>query len=209
MHDTTALRIAMDLMQVPSRARSLRSAPLPEGIPILLQVAAGNEEVTREAACAMDRSADAVRSAAVFFIEQILLSPEADSYRVLGAGPGATNSELRRNMSQLLKRFHPDADRSGYRSSFAARVTLAWQDLKTPARRAAYDASRQDLRPNGARRRDNAGVPAPARDASKPGGRTSGAVSRGTRKRPVGIYRIEQPGPLQRALLFLFGRLGR
>jgi DnaJ-class molecular chaperone len=157
----------------------------------------------------MDRSVDAVRAAAIFFIEQVLLSPEADSYRVLGAGPEATSSELRRNMSQLLKRFHPDADRSGYRSGFAARVTLAWQDLKTPARRAAYDASRQALRPNGARRRDNAGGSVPAKDASKPGGRTSGRASRGTRKRHVGIYRIEQPSPLQRALLFLFGRLGR
>ena len=80
-----------------------------------------------------------VRDAAGFFIEQVMLFPEADSYRVLGASPTAANFELRRNMALLLRWLHPDIDQKGERSIFAARVTKAWSDLKTPERRAAYD----------------------------------------------------------------------
>ena len=85
------------------------------------------------------RSRDTVREAAAFFVEQILLYPGADSYRVLGARPDATYGELRRNMALLLRWLHPDRDRQGERAIFAARVTRAWSDLKTPERRAAYD----------------------------------------------------------------------
>ena len=57
-----------------------------------------------------------IREAAGFFVEQILLFPGADSYRVLGASPEATNRELRRNMSLLLRWLHPDLDPRGERS---------------------------------------------------------------------------------------------
>jgi hypothetical protein len=42
-------------------------------------------------------------------------------------------------MALLLRFLHPDIDQKGERSIFAARVTKAWSDLKTPERRAAYD----------------------------------------------------------------------
>ena len=42
-------------------------------------------------------------------------------------------------MALLLRWLHPDLDRHGERSVFAARVTRAWNDLKTQERRAAYD----------------------------------------------------------------------
>jgi DnaJ-class molecular chaperone len=84
-----------------------------------------------------------VRQAAIFFIEQILLSPGADSYRVLGAGPGASNAELRTNMALLMRWLHPDAAREGEQSVFAQRLAAAWNDLKSPERRAAYDSARR------------------------------------------------------------------
>ena len=91
-----------------------------------------------------------MRNAAAFFIEQILLAPGADSYRVLGGNAQASNSDLRRNMALLLRWLHPDMEHNGTgdRSVFAARITLAWEDLKTAERRAAYDA----LQKGGARR---------------------------------------------------------
>ena len=49
-----------------------------------------------------------VREASAFFIEQILLGPDADSYRVLGADRNAAAAELRRNMALLLRWLHPD-----------------------------------------------------------------------------------------------------
>lgn len=83
-----------------------------------------------------------MRRASAFFIEQILLSPDADSYRVLGADDTATAAELRHNMALLLRWLHPDVARLGVRSLFAGRITQAWESLKTPERRAAYDLGR-------------------------------------------------------------------
>src|SRR5262249_38591623 len=46
-----------------------------------------------------------------------------------------------RNVALLLKWLHPDVDPRGERSVFIGKVTAAWNDLKTPERRAAYDAA--------------------------------------------------------------------
>jgi DnaJ-class molecular chaperone len=81
----------------------------------------------------------------VFFIEQILFAPDADSYRVLGADADATAEELRRNAALLFKWLHPERDAHGARATFASRLTAAWSDLKTPDRRAAYDARRRTV----------------------------------------------------------------
>jgi hypothetical protein len=45
-------------------------------------------------------------------------------------------------MTLLLKWLHPDLDRRSERSIYARRVTTAWNDLKTPVRRSAYDERR-------------------------------------------------------------------
>jgi len=146
MSDKMALKIAIDLMHVPSQVRLRRAEPLPDGVPTLLRIAAGDAEAARAAALAVDRSDDLVRRAAAFFIEQILFAPNADSYRVLGADPQASAAELRRNVGLLLRWLHPDLDPRGERSIFAGRVTAAWNDLKTPERRAAYDEARRHRR---------------------------------------------------------------
>lgn len=90
-----------------------------------------------------------MRDAACFYIEQTMLSRGSDSYRVLGSTHGAPQHELRRNMILLLKWLHPDSRRQSDRSVFAQRVLSAWSDLKTPARRAAYDAAQQLRSKNG------------------------------------------------------------
>ena len=140
MSDTPALKLAIDLVHVPSQVRLLRREPLPEGVPTLLRLAAGDQEAESAAVELTGRSAAVVRQAAAFFVEQILFAPNADSYRVLGASHTATAAELRRNAALLMRWLHPDLDPRGERSIFAGRVTAAWNDLKTPDRRAAYDA---------------------------------------------------------------------
>jgi hypothetical protein len=141
MSDRMALKAALDLVHVPTQVRLLRSDPLPDGVPMLLRIAAGEIEAEHAAAALMDRSPDVVRRAAAFFIEQILFAPNADSYRVLGATPQASAGELRRNVALLLRWLHPDRGPGEERSVFVGRVTAAWNDLKTPERRAAYDAA--------------------------------------------------------------------
>jgi hypothetical protein len=146
MDDWAAVRLALDLMHVPWRARLVRSQSLPEGVPLLLSVAAGDATSEDAAAKATGRPREFVREAATFFIEQVLLCPEADSYRVLGAGPAATGNDLRRNMALLMRWMHPDVASQGDRfdrSVFAPRIAAAWNNLKTAERRSAYDSERQ------------------------------------------------------------------
>jgi hypothetical protein len=143
MSEEMALKIAIDLMHVPSQVRLVRAGPLPDGVPLLLRIAAGDVEAERAAVARTDRSCDIVRHAAIFFIEQILFAPNADSYQVLGASPQASAGELRHNVALLLKWLHPDLDPHGERSIFISKVTGAWNNLKTPERRAAYNNLRQ------------------------------------------------------------------
>jgi hypothetical protein len=143
MMESSALRQAIEIVHVPSQVRLVRSAPLPDGVLLLLRIAAGEEDAEAEASRLSDRPPEVVHRAAIFFIEQILLNPDADCYRVLGVSPEAGTNELRRNMALLLKWLHPDLDRNAARSALAKRVTMAWDSLKTPERRAAYDAHRR------------------------------------------------------------------
>src|SRR6478736_2011909 len=111
-----ALRAAMNLLHLPSQAALIRAGPLPEGLLILLRIAAGDAEVTTQASASIGRSREMVREAATFFLEQVLLHADADSYRVLGSTRGAPHPELRRNMTLLLQWLHPDIDRRDLRS---------------------------------------------------------------------------------------------
>ena len=119
MQHTAALRQAIELVHMPSRVRALRAEPMPDGVVVVLEIAAGEETATTDAAALTDRPPDVVRRAAAFFIEQILLCPGADSYRVLGSSAQASNSELRRNMALLLRWLHADKDELAQRSLFA------------------------------------------------------------------------------------------
>jgi hypothetical protein len=145
MSDRMALKTAIDLIHVPSQVRLLRMEPLPDGVVTLLRIAAGDEEAENTASLLADRPRDVVRHAATFFIEQILFAPNADSYRVLGTNARASPSDLRRNVALLLRWLHPDLDSRGDRSVFVGRVTAAWNDLKTPERRAVYDEALRSL----------------------------------------------------------------
>jgi len=202
------VRVAIDLMHSPSQARRIRSAPLPDDVIVLLRIASGDKEAISQAAGKLGRSRETVREAATFYVVQILLFPEADSYRVLGAGPQATNGELRRNMSILLRWLHPDLDPKGELSVFAARVTRAWNDLKTPERRAEYDrlqrkslAEESLLRKKGRPRAQSnrQGFNRRLDDRAHYAGHMAF-------RRPLPIYAGKRIGPLRRVLLLLFGR---
>jgi hypothetical protein len=190
MHEASALRVAIDLMHVPSRVRAARAAPLPPKIDVVLRIAAGDEAAEIEAARITERSREVVREASIFFIEQILLHPEADSYRVLGATPQAKTQQLRHNMALLLRWLHPDMDRNGERAILARRVTKAWEELKTPTRRAEHDITAA-LAENG-RRPHN-------------GGRL-GRKTRGKAAKLVRVPLAKNPGLLLRVLRYLLLR---
>ena len=124
------LKMAVDLMYFPSQVRLLRSSLCRMACSLCF---ASQGVMKRRQAKQPKLWADPVKPCAKprpFSSSRILFYPDADSYRVLGARPEATETELRRNMALLLRWLHPDLDPQGQRSVFATRVTRAWNDLK-------------------------------------------------------------------------------
>ncbi|MEJ8572809.1 J domain-containing protein [Microbaculum marinum] len=155
-----ALYVALDLARVPTLAGLIREQPLPPGILMLIKIGAGSQEALEDAVCSTGESPGRIREAAALYLEQVLLAGNSDSYRTLGVEPDASQETLREHMRWLMKWLHPDRNRSDWEVVFAERVIAAWQDLKSPERRAAYDRSLQLApRPKPARRVKSRPVP--------------------------------------------------
>lgn len=199
MRDAKALKLAIDLLHFPGYVESLRSAPLPDDVFDVIRIAAGEQLATEKAAEATFRSCQQVREAAEFYVEQVLLYPEADCYRVLGAKADATHQELRRNMAVLLRWLHPDRDGQGARAVFASRVTDAWDRVKTEERRAAYDRVNPQ-KVNGAI--PNEGMKSQKQKSSV---QRQGAWSL-ERSRRRHVYAKDDDNLLRRMLMRVFGR---
>ncbi len=148
MREETALELAIGLRQLPSRARALRNAPLPRDVNALLSIVAGEKQALADAARMTGLSEGTVSEAAGFYVEQILLHPDADCYRALGAHSDATTDQLRRNMALLLRWLHPDREVNSARTIYVARVTSAWNSIKTVERRLAYDSAHKSAAGN-------------------------------------------------------------
>lgn len=179
--DVAAMRVALRLNSLPSEVRAARSRALPGGIPLLLAIAAEEKDAVDQGVVLLDRAADVLVASARFFVEQVLLASDSSSYRVLGAAPDAPAADLRRNIALYLKYLHPDRDPGSDRAALMLRVTRAWEDVKTPERRAAYDRELRerhapdDPAPAGDRRRSRssggrgASARSAARDRAAPG----------------------------------------
>jgi len=196
MQSPEALSAALAMLHDPRLARVVRARPLPKGITFLLEAAAGEAEALAGAAAVTGRSEATLKNAAGFFIEQVLLSPGADSYRILGADRETSEGELRRHMALLMRWVHPDlvangaAGQSFDRSVYASRVAQAWQRIKSPERRAAYEASQA------------------AAGGQRPADRSSGQRRRNLKSaRPsqLKIYRLPGEGIWNRLLVLLAG----
>jgi hypothetical protein len=136
---TAAIKTALALLHLPASVRRVRAEPLPPDVEILLRIASGDAEVIETIAASTERPASMIQQAAEFYIEQVLLDPASDHYRVLGAGPDAPTPTLRRHMALLLTWLHPDRNPSGERAVFVARITEAWDTLRNADKRKAYD----------------------------------------------------------------------
>ncbi len=124
----------------PSRVAEVRDRPLAEPMAPVIKVAAGDTGLAAEWAEASGAAPEDVTEACVFFLQQILFAPGADAYRVLGASADAPQARLREHYGLLMRWLHPDRNSDdGWEQVYADRVNQAWQELKTPARRAEYD----------------------------------------------------------------------
>lgn len=141
MHDASAVKAALQLLHMPANVRLVRDAALPDGLVAVLQIASGDGHAIAAAEQSTGRNADTLVEAARFYIEQVLWHPSADHFRVLGADAAASSAVLKRNMALLMTWLHPDTSvTSGPYAPHIARITTAWNDLKTPERRQAYEA---------------------------------------------------------------------
>jgi hypothetical protein len=147
MAGAEALVVALALIERPHAARLAQLSRLPAGVTLVLEIAAGDEQAIDKAGQLTGRSKMTLQKAAGFFIEQVLLHPGGDSYRILGCDRGKPLGELRRNMALIMRWMHPDVASSTSsgerldRSLYTNRVTQAWETIKTEERRAAYNSS--------------------------------------------------------------------
>lgn len=150
--DAMALLTALRLLSRPAWIHALRRASLPSGVTLLLEVVGGDDASMTRATRLTGCPPDVLAEAAAFFVEEILFCEKSDCYRVLGGSPSTSSAVLRRHVALLMRWLHPDANAhlgAGRidRSVFTTKVTTAWQALKTPERRASYDAGLRTGRP--------------------------------------------------------------
>jgi hypothetical protein len=130
MSGPRGIDLALDLARMPALAQSIEKPPFPNDILEVMRIAAGSPEVCQSASQATGQPAAALIEAARFYLQQMLLRPDADSYRVLGLPPGASRELARRHLRCLLQWLHPDVNKD-WDSVYAERVLKAWHEVST------------------------------------------------------------------------------
>ncbi|KFN45091.1 DnaJ domain-containing protein [Arenimonas oryziterrae] len=142
-----ALEQALAVLRTPTLLTALRDRPLPDDMLTLLRIAAREESAILDAIEHSRQSRTEIIEAATFLIQQLMFAPNSDSYRVLGVDPDADAARIKEHYRWLVRWLHPDRNSDEWEAVFADRVNLAWQDLRTPDRRRAYDTQLADLEP--------------------------------------------------------------
>ncbi len=129
---------------MPKLTAQARAQPLPDGVLEVIRIAAGCSESLDEAVKLSKENPAFVKAAAELYVQQVLLFPSADSYRVLGVRAGATHEEMRTHMRWLMTWVHPDRAKENWESAFASRVLAAWREVgRAQAPKAAAAAPRR------------------------------------------------------------------
>ena len=128
MSGVRGINLALDLARMPALAHAIEKPALPADIIEVMRIAAGAPEVCQLASQATGRPPAVLIEAARFYLQQVLLRPDADAYRVLGLPPGASRELARRHMRCLLQWLHPDVNRD-WDSAYAERVLNAWREV--------------------------------------------------------------------------------
>ena len=88
---------------------------------------------------------DELARRAQFLLTCLLMPASGTHYEALGVAPDATRQQIRQRWATLMQRYHPDhlsgsAPGSNWLEGQARRLIEAYNTLKDPARRRAYDA---------------------------------------------------------------------
>jgi len=125
-----ALEQALELYERPELASVVRVQPLPRGVLEVIRIAADHADTIAWAQDHTGQTAETLRDAAAFYVQQALFAPNGDPVRTLGAPPDASYQTLRTHAHALLKWLHPDSRRDDWEAVFAERVASAWDTLK-------------------------------------------------------------------------------
>jgi hypothetical protein len=129
MTEPHVIDLALDLARMPALARSSGTPAIPANIIELMRIAAGSPEACEAAVTRTGEPARVVIEAARFYLQQVLLRPEADCYRVLGIAPTASRATARNHMRWLLEWLHPDRNNNSWDAVYADRVLKAWREV--------------------------------------------------------------------------------
>lgn len=136
---TMAVAAALDLMRAPAALSDLQASPLPEGMGRLIRLVSGDAATLALSISESRASADQLREAAAFFLQQVCFTPGIDNYRVLGVTRGAGDDQIREHYRLLVRWLHPDRNSDEWQNVFMDRVNAAWKDLRSAEARAHYD----------------------------------------------------------------------
>jgi len=137
-----ALDQALEFHRSPGFLGAIRRLDLPKDLQTVLRIAAGDSETIVQSAQLTNESPESLREVSIFYLQQLLFADEGDSYRVLGVNPDAPDEQIKLNYRWLARWLHPDRNPDEWESVFAERVNQAWQDLRTPTLRNAFDLKR-------------------------------------------------------------------
>ena len=143
--DGNALEVALALWRIPSMRWSLRQRPLPDDVGEVIELATGAPERLAKAAARTDEPPAQVLEAARFYVREVLLCAGSDAYRVLGVSHDAAPEQIKAHHRALQHWLHPDRRGDDWESVYAARINTAWGELRSPQRRAAYDARKAQV----------------------------------------------------------------
>lgn len=138
--DGNALDIALALLRSPSKRFLFAHSPLPPDVSEVIFLAAAAPERLAQASERTGETEEKIIEAARFYVREVLLFDGADAYRLLGATPASDPSVIKTHHRALQQWLHPDRRGDEWESIYATRINAAWSELRSPQRRAMYDA---------------------------------------------------------------------
>ena len=137
-----AIDAALKIYRRPDLVRAERRKVLPDNTLPLIRIASGSAIAPEFLTAERAKSEAEARDAAVFYIQQILLSPKSDEYRQLGLTYQATPQQISEHKRHMLKWLHPDRNPNKWESALFQRVVNAAGKLENRGTAASSGSKR-------------------------------------------------------------------
>ncbi len=146
MESMHAVRVAMRVLALPMAGRNHAVAPMPPHVLEVLRIAARSPDTLQQWSNELRMPPDRLVDAANAFIQEVMMPPHANHYRVLGVEPDASMALIRTHYRWLAQGLQAgDAVANGW---MLDRANVAFEELSDPLRRSAYDETLGGSRTN-------------------------------------------------------------